>query len=259
MKPVWPLSTESPIPTSNRQTPSLKMSSTSYDQALTLFEGLSFSDKLRFNSEIASLLKKDGKAGKTSKTASDPDAPKRSVAPATAAWFAFVAHCKETMPDRFEGLKKVTDKLQVCKAIRADDMAAYESFAEKFKQSLPAASAASAPVKTSAEAKTSVEAKAPTKAEKVVAVKAALASTAPVVPAVPKKIAPKKAVKTVAPPPAEPTMPQIEIDGENYFIDRESNTLYTIMDDQSLGGVVGVYQPNDAAEPIAYAQQVAYD
>ena len=232
------------------------MSSTSYDQALALFEGLSFSDKLRFNSEIASLLKKDGKAGKTSKTASDPDAPKRSVAPATAAWFAFVAHCKETMPDRFEGLKKVTDKLQVCKAIRAEDMAAYESFAEKFKQGLPAASAASAP--TPAEAKTSVEVKTPTKAEKVVAVKAALASAAPVVPAtsaataVPKKIAPKKAVKTVAPPPAEPTMPQIEIDSENYFIDRESNTLYTIMDDQSLGAKVGTYQPNDAAEPIAY-------
>lgn len=227
------------------------MSSTSYDQALALFEGLSFSDKLRFNSEIASLLKKDGKTSKAGKTASDPDAPKRSVAPATAAWFAFVAHCKETMPDRFEGLKKVTDKLQVCKAIRAEDMAAYDSFAEDFKQSLSAASAAPAP----AVAKTSAVAKPPTKAEKVVAVKAALASASPAVPAspaAPKKVAPKKAVKTVAPPPAEPTMPQIEIDGENYFIDRESNTLYTIMDDQSLGAKVGIYQPNDAAEPIAY-------
>jgi hypothetical protein len=224
------------------------MSSTSYDQALSLFEGLSFSDKLRFNSEIASLLKKDGKTSKAGKTPSDPDAPKRPVAPATGAWFAFVANCKETMPDRFEGLKKVTDKLQVCKAIRAENMAAYESFAEEFKQSLSAAPAAAAPAKA---AKTPT--KTPTKAEKVVAVKAALASTsAPAVPAAPKKVAPKKPVKTVAPAPPALSMPKIEIDGENYFIDRESNDLYAIMEDESLGAKVGVYQPNDADAPIAY-------
>ncbi len=239
MKPVWPPITESPIPTSNRQTHSLKMSSTSYDQALSLFEGLSFSDKLRFNSEIASLLKKDGKTSKAGKTPSDPDAPKRPVAPATGAWFAFVANCKETMPDRFEGLKKVTDKLQVCKAIRAENMAAYDSFAEEFKQSLSAA----APAAPAA-------AKAPTKAEKVVAVKAALAS-APAASA-PKKVAPKKPVKTVAPAPSAPSMPKIEIDSVNYYIDRESNDLYAIMEDESLGAKVGVYQPNDADAPIAY-------
>jgi hypothetical protein len=215
------------------------MSSTSYDQALSLFEGLSFSDKLRFNSEIASLLKKDGKTSKAGKTPSDPDAPKRPVAPATGAWFAFVANCKETMPDRFEGLKKVTDKLQVCKAIRAENMAAYDSFAEEFKQSLSAA----APAAPAA-------AKAPTKAEKVVAVKAALAS-APAASA-PKKVAPKKPVKTVAPAPSAPSMPKIEIDSVNYYIDRESNDLYAIMEDESLGAKVGVYQPNDADAPIAY-------
>jgi len=248
------------------------MSSTSFDDALALFDGLSPTDQLRFNFEVASRLKKGGKTGKTKSKTSSSDAagekPKRKAAPGTLAWMAFVKHCKTTMPDRFEDCTKEPERLTICKAIRSEDSAAYDAFTKDFvdnyseaEEAEPAASAAPA------------AAAAPTKAAKTPA-KAAKAASAPAAPApvTPAKTtkaktpgAPTKAVKTpgaptkaakaakAAPAPA-PAMPQIEVDGETYFHDRSNNGLYNLMEDGSLGAWVGFYQPTDAEEPIRYTE-----
>jgi hypothetical protein len=121
------------------------MSSTSYEQALALFEGLSFSDKLRFNSEIATMLKKGGKTGKTGKTSDSEEKPKRKTAAGTLAWFSFVKHCKSTMPDLFSDCKTEPERLAVCKTIRADDMPAYELFVKEFKKTSEAPVAVAEP------------------------------------------------------------------------------------------------------------------
>jgi hypothetical protein len=262
----------------------LKMSSTdsSFDQAIALVTEFSFTDKLRFNSEIAALLKKEGKTGAVGKAAkkaekakdSDSvDKPKRKAAPGTLAWMAFVKHCKATMPEKFADSTKEPERLSICKGIRAEDPAAYDSFVEKFKADYsadeePASAPAPAPVapvtpatpalskaekleKAKAATKTAVKAEAPkaaVKAEAAPKAEAAKAKTAPK----------KKPVKTAKVEVAAKTeeMPQIEIDGDNYFHDVATNGLWKVEEDNGFGAWVGYYQPENSAEPIRHTDSM---
>ena len=116
------------------------MSSLSYESILEALAALSFADKLLLNEELATALRKEGKSGavgkalKKEKKAKDPSAAPRKTAVGTMAWIAFVKHCKTTLPERFTECAKEPERLQVAKAIRAEDEAAYKEFCEKFKE-----------------------------------------------------------------------------------------------------------------------------
>jgi len=121
----------------------MSVAESSLDQIVSAMGELSFDDKLRLNSELASMLKKGGKATKgSSKTrkAKDPSAEKRKPSPKVMAWIAFVRHCKETMPERFEDITKESEKLAVCKGIRAEDDSAYTTFVDNFLETASVAS-----------------------------------------------------------------------------------------------------------------------
>ena len=255
----------------------------SFDQALSLVTEFSFSDKLRFNSELASLLKKEGKTGavgkavKKAKSKDSEGKPKRKAAPGTLAWMAFVKHCKATMAERFTETTKETERLSICKAIRAEDSASYETFINDFKANYSPAE------EEVAEAPAAAAAKAPAAAAKApAAAKTASASATSVASATPKKVAPKKTAETPTTPPkteakapsapsapkkapkkvakveakTEPVMPQMEIDGENYFHDRSNNGLWKVEEGDSFGAWVGYYQPENAEEPIRYTESM---
>ena len=203
---------------------------TSYEQALGLITDMPFSEKLRLNSDIAALLKKEGKSGavgkaaKKERKAKDPDAPKREAAAGTLAWIAFVKHCKETMAERFTEVSKESEKLTICKAIRAEDGAAYDAFVKNFKEEYkPTVASASADAESEAEPESeaaeseSEAAPAPkdmTPAEKMAKAKAIMAATAaaktkaaPAPKAAAAEPKPKKEVKK-AEPKAEAAAPK---------------------------------------------------
>ena len=70
--------------------------------------------------------------------AAPKDKVKRVAAVGQKAWFAFMRHCRDTMADRFTAGLKAPEIAVICKAIRADDEAAYTAFVEKFKADNPA-------------------------------------------------------------------------------------------------------------------------
>jgi len=112
------------------------------EQITTLLETMSFAEKLSLNERIATAIRKEGgKAGskKAAKTDDGEVKPKRKAAAGTLAWTAFVKHIKTTQPDAFEGITKESDKLQIVKGIRAEDMPAYETFVAEWKAVQPAA------------------------------------------------------------------------------------------------------------------------
>ena len=114
----------------------------SYDQALSLIGEMPFADKLRFNTDLATLLRKEGKSGvvgkaaKKEKKSKDPS-NKRPAAPGTLAWIAFVKHCKDTMSERFTECTLEKERLAVAKAIKSEDKDVYDAFVLKFKNDHP--------------------------------------------------------------------------------------------------------------------------
>lgn len=71
---------------------------------------------------------------------------KRKLAIGKNAWWAFIKHCKQTMPERFTATTKEPERWKICKVIRKDDPAAYEAFVTEFKRAAlePAAEGAAA-------------------------------------------------------------------------------------------------------------------
>lgn len=258
----------------NQQQQSIKMSiaseSSSYDQAMALVADLPFADMLRFNAELATLLKKMGKTGTVGKAAKkekkekDPDAPKKKASSGVRAWNAFIKHCQETMPDRFEDAeKKRSEQLAIVKAIRAENEEAYNEFVKTYKEEHPDVSEDEAeaeeeekpvvkkPKMTAEEKKAEINAKA---AER----KAAKKEEKPEA----KKPIAKKEVKKVEKKPAkkveveeeESDMPKKDIDGVEYHWDPHSNGLWAVADDGSMGNWVGYYEPDDEKKPIRYTE-----
>ena len=259
-----------------------KMSST--DQIITLFESLSFAEKLSLNERLATAMRKEGggAAGKkrASKAKDGEQKPKRKAALGTLAWMAYVKHIKDTQPDMLEGHTKESEKLAIIKGIRAEDAEGYKAFCEAWKEEhkddASAASVASEVSEAEEEeaAPAPVSAPAPkvqTGAEKIAAVKAAKAAAAAApkaAAATPAKAAPKAAAKTApgapkkavkaaaAPKKEELDMPVLTLDDVEYWHDPSSNFLWLKTGDSTVDGMgdeVGYYQPENAEEPIRAA------
>lgn len=272
--------------------------SSAIEQINTHLASLSFAEKLTLVEQIAGELRKEGggvkppaikgskkgkKGSKKGADASDSDGeakPKRKAAAGTLAWTAFVKHIKETQPDAFEGVTKESDKLTVVKGIRAENMAAYDSFVAEWKAKYEAAEkseassvaeeaeeAAPAPVAAPAKPKTAAEKLAEVKAAKAAerAAKEAAASA----PAPASTPAAKKPVKTVAAKAApgapkkaaakateESQMPQMEIDGKMYWHDPGTQGLWEVTGETFSGGStwMGYFQPGNDDEPIRYTE-----
>ena len=280
--------------------------SSAIEQINTLLASLSFAEKLTLNEQIAGALRKEGggvkpvaaKGGKKSKKSSkngdagsdsEGDAkPKRKAAAGTLAWTAFVKHIKETQPEAFESVSKEADKLRIVKGIRAENMAAYDSFVAEWKEKYAAAekSEASSVAEEAEEAEEAVPApvvvaaaKPKNAAERLAELKAAKAATAaaasaaaaaasaaaPPAAATPKKPvktvkaeAPKKAAKaTVAKATEEPQMDQVEIDGKMYWHDPGTHGLWEVTGETFSSGSstwMGYFQPGNDEEPIRYTE-----
>jgi hypothetical protein len=256
---------------------SIASESTSYEQALTLVGEMPFADKLRFNAELATLLRKEGKSGavgkaaKKEKKAKDPDAPKRAAAPGTLAWIAFVKHCKDTMSERFSDCTLEKERLAVAKAIKAEDKDAYDAFVAKYKEEHSAAPSEDEG-ETETAATPALKPAAPpaaplTAAQKLEKLKAAAAEKK-AAPAEKPKAAekPKKEVKKAAAKPKkeekkaapaeEPPMPKKTIEGTDYWFDPDTNGLYSIVDG-GFGAWVGYFQPDNEEEPIRHTESPA--
>jgi hypothetical protein len=259
------------------------------DQALSLINDMSFSDKLAFNAKLASLLAKEtkgagivAKAAKKEKKAKDPDAPKRVAGAGQKAWFAFIEHCIATMPDRFTEAPLRKDKLAVVKCIRAEDKAIYDAFVAKYKEEHPSAAAAASEADADAddaedsEQETvvvkapvaSAEAKPMTAAEKIAMIKAkraaeAAAKEVKAAPAPAPTAAKKPLIKGTAKAKAKPvvessedgSLARISIDGTDYHRDTSMNGLWKVADDgEGFGAWVGYYQPGNDEEPIRFTE-----
>jgi hypothetical protein len=242
------------------------------DQITSLLETLTVDEKMTLIGRIATgKSAKSAKSVKGKKTDDGEVKPKRKAAVGTLAWTAFVKHIKATQPDAFEGIKKESDKLQIVKGIRAEDMAAYDTFVANYK-----AEHASVEVEAEeaeAEAKEVVEAPAPapvktlTAKEKMAAIKAASQAKAAAAPAAapapvaakpaaakPAKKEVKKAVAKPAKKEEAAQLPTVTIDGENYWHDETTNGLWMKKEGEAYNGAdwVGYYQPGNEEEPIRW-------
>jgi hypothetical protein len=245
------------------------VSTSSVEFILSEVAKLSFSDKLQVMTDLSSLIKKEaksgviGKATKKEKKEKDPDAPKRVSSPATKAWRAFVAHLKITQPDLFEGCSKEPEKLKIAGEYKTEHKDEYEAFQKKFIDSLPeeekvtsSSSAKAAEPKKEKKEKKESSPKSDSKAEALAKVKAKLAekkaaSSAKAEPKKEEKKPVKKVVKKEEKKVEEKkeeeddgSMEKIEIDGEEYWIDDSSKSLFKIEDDGSFGPLVGTYNPS---------------
>jgi hypothetical protein len=145
---------------------------------MLLVEKLSASEKLQLNEQLA--------ASMVGQTTSVPPKSSRKGKPApagTKAWTAFIAHAKETMPERFAPPALPKDRMAIAKAIKEENPEAYKAFCEKFLAEHSAsdveadAPAASAPVSPAPAAAASP---APAPAPAAAPVASAPASPAPV-------------------------------------------------------------------------------
>lgn len=116
-------------PPPNINTPNMS----SIEQIMSMVSALSFEDKLRLNVEIAKSL------------ANVPEKSSRKGKPAAAgtlAWIAFLAHVQKTMPERFAPPAAPKDRMQIAKAIKDEDLPAYELFVKEWIEQNPAPEAA---------------------------------------------------------------------------------------------------------------------
>ena len=208
------------------------------DQITTLIGELTFDEMIRLNKTIATSLASSVPAGaagkkvkmskKNAKDAGGEPKEKKKVALGTAAWMAFVKECKSnpTHAERFAEVTLEKERLVICKAIRAEDGAAYDAFVTKYKEEhaddssdsasvisetqsvAEAPAAAPAPVADKVKKTLSPEHLAKLKAgrEKAAAAKKAVAAPAPAPAPAPaaaaKSATPAPAAKSAAPAPA---------------------------------------------------------
>ena len=256
------------------------------DQITSLLETMSFAEKLSLNERIATAIRKEGgKAGskKAAKTDDGEAKPKRKAAAGTLAWQAFVKHIKTTQPDAFDGITKESDKLQIVKGIRAEDMPAYETFVAEWKTNYAATQGEvddeveeAEEVVAAPKAAASPVTAAMTPAQKIAALKAAkaAATAAPAAPPAPakkevKKAAAKPAAKAEAKPAAKPKaaakkaeakeeakqLPILVLEEVEYWHDEETQGLWKKEADTFSGdNWTGYYQPGNEEEPIRYTE-----
>lgn len=244
---------------------SVSSSASAVDRALELVEEMSFVEKLAFNAKLAALLAKEtkgagvmAKAAKKEKKAKG-DGPKRQISAGTRAWQAFHKHCKETMPERFADTKLEKEKLAVSKAIRAEDMAAYDAFVADFKSKYEASTAASGSEDEAEEVESKPTSPVLSAKEKFAAMKAKAASASASAAAAggakaakEEKPKVKKAVKAAkAAAKAEPkaveveedgSLTQITVDGVKYHMDTSTKGLWKVGGDGGFGAWKGYFE-----------------
>jgi len=110
-------------PPRNKHTPKLSMSSVSMTAARTLLSALPREELKKMTKEIREMITNAPKEEKV----------KRPAAVGQRAWFAFMAHCRATMTERFTTCKTAPEYAVVCGEIRKEDEAVYKAFVEKFK------------------------------------------------------------------------------------------------------------------------------
>ena len=247
---------------------------------------LSLADKLALIDSVVASIRKEGgmpaikkvKASKASEKVEGEKKPKRKAALGTLAWTAYVKHIKTTQPDAFEGLTKESEKLVIVKGIRAEDAEGYKTFTDAWKAERTESDAVSASeAETESVAESVVEEPVPKKAAPKAAPKVTPAVKTPETPAAAAKPAPKvtpaaktpekpaaaakpapKAVKTVKKAKAEePSMPQKEIDGTNYWHHPKTNGLWEVTGETAENGTgawIGYFQPGNEEEPIRFTE-----
>ena len=99
------------------------MSSVSMTAARTLLSALPREELKKMTKEIREMITNAPKEEKV----------KRPAAVGQRAWFAFMAHCRATMTERFTTCKTAPEYAVVCGEIRKEDEAVYKAFVEKFK------------------------------------------------------------------------------------------------------------------------------
>jgi len=247
-----------------------------YEQTLKQIAELSLSDQVRLNAELATMMKKEfkspGKADKAKKAKGEKaeKAEKKPMAAGTAAWHAFVKHCRAVMPERFTECKSGPNFTAMAKIIKEEDADVYKNFVEEFKAEHSASAASSVVAEPVAEpvAKAAVL----TKEEKIAKAKAAVAAAKPAkveakVEAKPAKVEAKEAkpakkevkkvAKVVAVEEEDDGMDDKIIDGVTYKMDRESLELFSIEADGTFGRHVGKFQPDGGPsgdQPILYKE-----
>ena len=218
---------------------------------------LSLADKLALIDSVIASIRKEGvsakkaKVSKASENAEGEKKPKRKAALGTLAWTAYVKHIKTTQPDAFEGITKESEKLVIVKGIRAEDAEGYKTFTDAWKAERTESDAVSAS-ETESVAESVVE-PVPKKAPKA-APKVTPAAKTPEKPAAATAEKPVKAVKTVKKAKAEePSMPQKEIGGTNYWHHPKTNGLWEVTGEtveNGMGEWIGYFQPGNDEEPI---------
>ena len=94
---------------------------------MLLVEKLSASEKLQLNEQLAASM-----VGQTSSVPAKSSRKGKPAPAGTKAWTAFIAHAKETMPERFAPPALPKDRMAIAKAIKEENPEAYKAFCEKF-------------------------------------------------------------------------------------------------------------------------------
>ena len=234
---------------------------------------LSLADKLSLIDSVIASIRKEGVSAKVSKASENAEGekkPKRKAALGTLAWTAYVKHIKTTQPDAFEGITKESEKLVIVKGIRAEDAEGYKTFTDAWKAERTESDAVSAS-ETESVAESVVEEPVPKKAPKAAPKVTPAAKTPEKVakaaaklekPAAATAEKPAKAVKTVKKAKEEPSMPQKEIDGTNYWHHPKTNGLWEVTGEtveNGTGAWIGYFQPGNKEEPIRFTEAFGSD
>ena len=226
---------------------------------------LSLADKLALIDSVVASIRKEGVSAKKAKVSkadkATSDKPKRKAALGTLAWTAYVKHMKTTQPEAFEGITKESEKLVIVKGIRAEDAEGCKTFTEAWKAERTESDAASVS-ETESVAESVVE-PVPKKATPKVTPKVEKAekpSTKPKVVKPAEKPATQKAkpvAKAAKAKADEPSMPQKEIDGTNYWHHPSTNGLWEVTGptvEDGTGSWIGYFQPGNDEEPIRFTE-----
>uniref|UniRef100_A0A6C0L6L8 Uncharacterized protein n=1 Tax=viral metagenome TaxID=1070528 RepID=A0A6C0L6L8_9ZZZZ len=159
---------------------------------MLLVEKLSAAEKLQLNEQLAASM-----VGQTSSAAAKSTRKGKPAAAGTLAWSAFIAHAKETMPERFAPPALPKDRMAIAKAIKEENPDAYTAFCKKFLAERDAAAAAASAPSSDVEADAPAPAP-PAPASPAPAPAPAPASPAPAPAAAPAAADPKAAANAKA-------------------------------------------------------------
>jgi hypothetical protein len=112
-------------------------------------EALPFDQLVVLNAQVADRVRRESKkAVRKPKKIRDPNAPKKERNAGMLAWEAYADKIQKENPKRFDGIKKVAEKMKIIKEeYKLKNVQQYNTFVEKFKASHVAKTAvATAPV-----------------------------------------------------------------------------------------------------------------